>query len=367
MVRKVTFIVRPAPTLGALLTFAQATRTHRSGLGERLEREVRLALETAARTLDPLLVPLRWLARRGHSRTSGYVDATGLSTETTVTFDLRAAVTAALEQGPRIDGRDYTDLYSLRSLIRTLRKAELLSFDGVLLGRQSDTPRALLRVVEAACRETALCDELMVPKVFIGIMPVTPDRPKAPKVPKPALKNARGTVGASPEPTSAEPKKSEGPTAHTAPSGASMGGSFGGLPDDATSPPTTPETPLSSRGLSLDAEFFLESARLKVWPCSPTVLSRARRTVLIALHPDRAGEGTEVLFRSALKGFEDLSEALSALPPPSRDSKSVQAAVSSDVRSPAIGQWPPPPIAAAPTETPAGAAQRQSFKSSSKA
>ena len=362
MVRKVTFVVRPAPTLAALLTFAQATRTHRSGLGERLEREVRLALEAAARTLDPLLVLLRWLSRRGHARASGYVDATGLSTETTVTFDLRAAVAAALEQGPRVDGRVYTDLYSFRALVRALRKAELLAFDGVLLGRQTDTPRALLRAVEAACRETALCDEALVPKAFARVTPASPERAK---VARPVVTKAKETVDVPPEPTSTGASKSAGPTTNTDPSGATGGGSFGGLPDDATSPPTAPETPLSARGLTLDAEFFLESARLKVWPCSPTVLSRARRTVLIALHPDRAGEGTEVRFRSALKGFEDLAQTLSALPPPVREAKPVRPTASA--HSPAIGQWPPPPTTTGSTETPVTPAGRQSFKRSSKA
>lgn len=368
MVRKVTFVVRPAPTLGALLSFAQATRTHRSGLGDRLEREVRLALESAARALDPVLGPLGWLSRRGHARSSGYLDATGLSAETTVTFDLRSAVAAAQQQAPRLDGRACTDLYALRSLVRSLRKTELLSFDAVALGRQADTPRSLLRAVEGACRETLLGDETVVPRAFAR---PTPGTAGAAEVARPP------TARAAPAPqvkTAAPGKK-----APAAESGGFSGGSFGGLPDDATSPPAAPETPLSARGLTLDAEFFLESARLKAWPCSAKALTRARRAVLIALHPDRAGEGTEARFRSALKGFEDLARVLSAAPPPAREAAReakrppappAPPSTVTPARAPAVGQWPPPPPpAGAPVEVPAApnAPRRQSFRRSSKA
>lgn len=364
MVRKVTFTVRPTPALGALLSFAQSTRTHRSGLGDRLEREVLLALESAARTLDPVPERLRWLTRRGLARASGYVHAATIAAETTVTFDLRAMVAAALAQGPRVDGRAYTDLYCIRSLVRSVREAELLSIDGVVLGRQADTTRALLRVIEGACRETALRDETVVPKAFARVTPgaAQPQAKPSPPAPAPQAKPPTAKKVAPPEPK--------------APAG-SFGGSFGGLPDDATSPPVAPETPLSPRGLTLDAEFFLESARLTVWPCSAKVLTRSRRSVLIALHPDRAGEGSEGRFRSALKGFEDLARVLSTTPSPPREAKPPPAPPPPPaVRPPpvsAIGQWPPPPVTIpvavppAPVETSAPTTKRQSFKRSSKA
>ncbi|TAK21669.1 MAG: hypothetical protein EPO40_29690 [Myxococcaceae bacterium] len=364
MVRKVTFIVRPTPALGALLSFAQSTRTHRSGLGDRLEREVLLALESAARTLDPVPELLRWLTRRGLARTSGYVHAASIAAETTVTFDLRAMVAAALAQGTRVDGRAYTDLYCIRSLVRSVREAELLSIDGVVLGRQADTTRALLRAIEGACRETALRDESVVPKLFARVTPGAAQPPTKPTPPAPAPQAKAPTAKRVAPP---EPKPPAG----------SFGGSFGGLPDDATSPPVAPETPLSPRGLTLDAEFFLESARLTVWPCSAKVLTRSRRSVLIALHPDRAGEGSEARFRSALKGFEDLARVLSTTPPPAREAKPPPAPPPPSAVRPqpvsAIGQWPPPPpsitiaVSSAPVETSAPTAKRQSFKRSSKA
>ncbi len=357
MVRKVTFTVRPAPALGALLTFAQATRTHRSGLGDRLEREVALALESSARSLDPVPELLRWLTRRGLARTSGYVHAAGIAAETTVTFDLRAVVAAALAQGPRVDGRAYTDLYSIRSLVRSVRETELLSIDGVLLGRQADTTRSLLRAIESACRETALRDASVVPKAFARVMPGS------------AQPAAKAAPTAPPQPKAPPPKKVAPP--EPAAAAGSFGGSFGGLPDDATSPPIAPEIPLSPRGLTLDAEFFLESARLKVWPCSAKVLTRARRAVLIELHPDRAGEGSVARFRSALKGFEDLALALSSTPPPAREAKPQPPTPPAIKPQPvsAVGQWPPPPppVSETPVEPSAPPAKRQSFKRSSKA
>lgn len=358
MVRKVTFVVRAAPTLGALLSFAQATRKHRSGLGDRLERDVRVALESAARTLEPTLGPLGWLARRGLARPSGYLDATGLTAETTVTFDLRAAVSAALDQGSRLDGRAYTDLYSLRALVRSLRKSGLVALESVLLGRQADTARSLLRAVETACRETALLDEELVPKAFRRMTPAAPEPSEAPKPPS---SRAEPAFGPKPETTTTSDPSTEGKT--------SAGGSFGGLPDDATSPPETPEAPLSDRGLTLDAEFFLEHARLKVWPCSDKVLTRARRTVLIQLHPDRAGEGSEACFRSALKGFDDLSRALAAMPPTAREARpTAEPPTVTRSSGSAVGQWPPPPpMAAEPIEPPTPKIRRQSFSRSSKA
>lgn len=358
MVRKVSFVVRPTPALAALLSFAHASRAHRSGLGERVEREVRAALESAARTLDPVLGVLRWLGRRGLARAAGPADATGLAVETAVTFDLRATVAAAQALGPRVDGRPAADLFALRALVRALRKAELLAFDGVLLGRQTDTPRALLRVVEAACRETALADEAMVPKAFARPAPASPTAsPPAPKSePKPRVTPPRSAAA------------SAGPSF------------FGGLPDDATSPPTAPPVTLSARGLTVDAEFFLESARLKTWPCPAKVLTRARRAVLVALHPDRAGEGSEGRFRSALKGFEELAQALAAMPaqepaPPVAVAAKPSPAVAPAKPVSAMGQWPPPPpvdapavdappVAAAPAPP---ARRRQSFIRSSKA
>jgi len=372
MVRKVTFTVRPSPALGALLSFAQATRTHRSGLGERLEREVLLALESAARTLDPVPERLRWLTRRGLARASGYVHAAAMAAETTVTFDLRAMVAAALAQGPRVDGRAYTDLYCIRSLVRSVRESELLSIDGVVLGRQADTTRALLRAVEAACRETALRDETVIPKAFARVTPGAAQPQANAPAPSPQVKPNPPAPSPQVKPPKAKkpaPREPEGQTG-------SFGGSFGGLPDDATSTPVAQEVPLSPRGLTLDAEFFLESAQLTVWPCSAKALSRSRRSVLIALHPDRAGEGSEARFHSALKGFEDLARVLSSMPPPAREPKAPAAPPPPPAVRPqpasAIGQWPPPPppapdVPVAPVEASAPTAKRQSFKRSSKA
>ena len=350
MVRKVAFTVRPAPTLAALLSYAQATRAHRGGLGDRLDREVRLALESAARTLDPVLGLLRWLGRRSLARSSGYVDATGLAAEVTVAVDLRAAVAAAVNEGSRVDGRAYTDLYSLRALARALRGGDLLGLDGVLLGRQADTARALVRALDAACREAAIGDESMVPKAFA-------QRPMG--VPAPAPKA---------DPPQPKPKPKAATTA-----------SFGGLPDDATSAPPSAaveESPKSARGLTLDAEFFLESARLKGWPCSAKVLARARKSVLLGLHPDRAGDASEESFRRAVKGHAELAAALSATPTPATKPApattptvvAAPAPAAVPARASAIGQWPPPPPAAVTlVEATPPPARRQSFKRSSKA
>jgi hypothetical protein len=369
IVRKVSFVVRPTSALAALLAFAHATRTHRSGLGDRLDREVRGALEGVARTLDPVLGALRWLSRRGFARHTGPVDATGLAAEGTVTFDLRASVTATQALGPRVDGRAATDLYALRALVRSLRQTDQLACDKVLLGRQSETTRALLRAIEGACRETALGDESLVPKAFARAVPApsTPGPAASPMAEPKAKAKARPTRGASP--------KAAAPGA-----GAAF---FGGLPDDATSPPTAPPVPLSARGLTVDAEFFLESARLKLWPCSTKALTRARRAVLVALHPDRAGEGSEGRFRSALKGFEELAVVLAAMsapaaaaPPATRPATPVEAPVAvaasvPTVRAPfsAVGQWPlpPPAVDAAPVATAPAPRRRQSFIRSSKA
>ncbi len=340
MVRKVSFVVRPNPALGALLAFARASRGRSVGLGERLEREVRLALDGASRTLEAPIALLRWLARGGSAKTTGYVDASGLSTEVAVTFDLRSAVVAALAQHPRVDGRACADLYALRSLLRALRKCELLSLDDVALGRQADSARSLLRVVEAACRETALADEAAVPRAFAR--PVAPT--STPMVDEVPTKETRTRAKKPPE-------------------AAKAASFFGGLPDDATSAPPVVEVPRSERGLTLDGEFFLSVAGVAVWPCAPNALSRARKAVLMKLHPDRAGDGAEADFGRALRGYEDLVTVLAALPPPPPKVRVATPTVTvapTTVSSP-IGQWPPPPSAT--TEV----VSRQSFKRSSKA
>lgn len=340
MVRKVSFVVRPNPALGALLAFARASRGRSVGLGERLEREVRLALDGAARTLEAPVALLRWLARGGSAKATGYVDASGLSTEVTVTFDLRSAVVASLAQHPRVDGRACADLYALRSLLRALRRCELLSLDDVALGRQADSARSLLRVVEAACRETALADDACVPRAFA--------RPVAPTA-TPLVDEAPKT----------EPK----PRVKKAPEAAKSASFFGGLPDDATSAPPVVEVPRSERGLTLDGEFFLGVAAVTAWPCTPKVLARARKAVLMKLHPDRAGDGAEADFGRALRGYEDLVTVLAALPPPPPKVRPVAptVTVAPATASSPIGQWPPPPSAV--TEVVA----RQSFRRSSKA
>ncbi len=340
MVRKVSFVVRPSPALGALLSFARASRGRSVGLGERLEREVRLALDGAARALEAPIALLRWLARGGSAKTTGYVDASGLSTEVAVTFDMRSAVVAALAQHPRVDGRACADLYALRSLLRALRKSELLSLDDVALGRQADNARALLRAVETACRETALADVAAVPRAFA--------RPVAPTS-TPLVDDAP------PRETKARPKK--------APEAAKSASFFGGLPDDATSAPPVVEVPRSERGLTLDGEFFLTVAGVAVWPCAPKALSRARKAVLMKLHPDRAGDGAEADFGRALRGYEELVTVLAALPPPAPKPRPVAptVAVAAATASSPIGQWPPPPNATGEV------VPRQSFKRSSKA
>lgn len=329
MVRKVSFVVRPNPALGALLSFAKASRARPSGLGERLEREVRLSLDGAAHALEVPLAMMRWLGRRGAARSAGHADPTGLAGEVAVAFDLRAAVVAALGQHPRVDGRAATDLYALRALVRTLRKTELLSLDDVALGRQPDGVRALLRVIEAACRETALADEGLVPKLFARVTPGA-----AAPAPTPEAPPSRAKVKGVRSEARAEPRKASA--------------SFGGLPDDATSAPVAPPVVLSARGLTADGEFFLDAARVKAWPCSAKVLTAARRTVLVRLHPDRAGEGSEAAFRSALKGYDELAAALAATPRVPRAPEPVRptppaAPKPARVASSPIGQWPPPP------------------------
>ena len=360
MVRKVTFVVRAAPGLGALLSFSQATRKRRSGLGERLEREVTQSLSAAARTLDPILELVRWLCRRGLARFSGYVDVNGLAVETKVSLDLRLAVAAALGQGSRVDARAYADLYALRSLVRSLRETELLTLDNILLGRHVDTPRALLRTVDEACRETALGDESLVPKAFQRVAPAPPE-----PVDTDAPRDDNASVVRSQAPTVAPPKRSKA-TRPTSTDSTPTTGSFGDLPDDATSPPAAPPETLSTRGLTIEAEAALELARLTAWPCSPRTLARARRALLIRLHPDRAGEGSEVQFRRALKGFEDLARVLADSPSqPSIDPVVRPTLVTTAAAG--FGQWPPPAEASPPAEDSDGRPFRQSFRRSSKA
>lgn len=117
---------------------------------------------------------------------------------------------------------------------------------------------------------------------------------------------------------------------------------FGGLPEDAESRPRGQEpVEMGPRGITLDAEFFLEQGKVAQWPCSRDELESARRRALMALHPDRVGEQGTRLFQRAVRGFNELvrwvethSEPAVATQPPTA---SVRA-------KPLVGEWPPRPV-----------------------
>jgi hypothetical protein len=106
--------------------------------------------------------------------------------------------------------------------------------------------------------------------------------------------------------------------------------SFGGLPDDAE--PTNhkaPTEPVSTRGLSLDAEFFLEQSELP-WPSTKEQIDRARKKVLARLHPDRAGVDSTTQFHRAMRGIDALLRLLSK-----------DGATTTVANKPPTHSWPP--------------------------
>ncbi len=111
--------------------------------------------------------------------------------------------------------------------------------------------------------------------------------------------------------------------------------SFGGLPDDAQ-PTNKIETveALSPRGLSLDAEFFLEQAKIP-WPSPMELIERARKLVLARLHPDRAGAESAGSFHRAMRGVQSLFQQLN------NKSHEAPAVEPKKSRESSGGEWPP--------------------------
>lgn len=149
--------------------------------------------------------------------------------------------------------------------------------------------------------------------------------------------------------------------------------SFGGLPDDAKPEDLrAPGAQMSPRGLSLDAEFFLEHAGIAHWPCTPAELERGRKHALARLHPDRQGEGAAALFHRAVRGHAELvarlaeasiqagagvSNSFTSAAPSVQYAARVSTPPASGA-SPLVGEWPPRRPASSPAERKATVTRR---------
>ncbi|MDP3276592.1 MAG: hypothetical protein Q8Q09_15450 [Deltaproteobacteria bacterium] len=143
--------------------------------------------------------------------------------------------------------------------------------------------------------------------------------------------------------------------------------SFGGLPDDAVPEDRNAVRPeRGARGLLLDAEFFLDEAELP-WPCDLQALERARKTLALRFHPDRAGPDAEPAFRRTMQGFHALIRWFESNPPPSPPPPHAPPPTTSPSPSRAAHKTKPPPAtprAKPPVEVPPAAPKRPTKTSS---
>ncbi|MBL8600832.1 MAG: hypothetical protein JNK72_02815 [Myxococcales bacterium] len=345
--RRLSFVVGPTPPFEALgvLHGAGQSRGRVSPLVEgRLGRAITQVLNTHEPALQGHERVVRWLIEHGlvAAETRGALWRARL----TGRVDLRV-MARDFERGSKL--RAYTALYAVRALLAMCQGSPLWMCLSLTLGPREVTVSEALKQLEALARAHGFDGFERVPKRFV----VAPTReasaepeaqtkaaPKAtPKTTPKATPKDAPRAEAAPAPGVKKPKaRAKRPVT-----------GFGGLPDDAEPcpPPPAPGPALSPRGLSFEAEYFLEVAKLTEWPCAPGRLVGARREVIAALHPDRAGEASGRDFHRALKGYEALTAALAALPQtPEKPS------VSSKQSAGAVNEWPPPPTTPRPKPRP---------------
>lgn len=348
------------------LTALSSLRAGATGLGAHFEGEVAAAWRDLEGALELPGRCIEWLWQRGFLRGAPATRNTPRwMAKLTLHIPLRAL-------DPKLDGeRDplrgpaHTTLFALRALLRTLHAHPWFTVLALRIGKTPARLAATLRAVEADARARKLPDDA-VPSRLTRARP-TPDAhdtaaPAESETVRAAAKTAppkraKPVVEAPAEPPPKRNTKRAKPAADAG---------FGGLPDDAVSEDRTAAASLSARGLTLDAEFFLAEAKIEAWPCAAKVLERARKVLLLQLHPDRAGESSTTAFHRAIKGFEELRARLpqepepvatppapppapappvDAAPPPAAPRAKPRAARPQPppARVTSRGEWPPPP------------------------
>lgn len=347
MARKFNMVLRPAAALVLLVRLADASATPwPSGLGPRLRRELQ---SERARLHDELSLYQRcvvWMERRRLAQIdrARRPDATGAVWGASI--QIRADLDALAEKASReenAEGRARVSLHALRRVLKFISQRGLIDVASLRVGKSRASVTDALSALDGACAEQGVALGRALPGVLdaevarVAATPVAPVKP-APTTTRAAERPTRpapASTSNEPSPKVESPRRP--PTAPPSPKASCAG--FGDLPDDAEPEDRAAKESLSARGLSADAEFFLQETGVADWPCDPLVLARARKNAVSRLHPDRAGDASAMAFHRVLKGHAEL---LRKLPP----RQSAQA-TAPPVVPPAVPASVAPPVAVA--------------------
>lgn len=323
--RKATLWIEPSQPLMALYSLKQSSAHLSAVFAEALAVE----LATKERQLASLCNCLWWLheaevfrvVRSARQRWAQWTQGQPLPALSMLSGTISIHVDAlcsAIENDPANINATVTSA-AIRSILQAVKQGDILQAGDYRFGAKSISLAQFADKISDLLQRS----EQIASKRKASVKP----EPKTTKTAKPTAKTTTA------QKTEKAPKKKA--KVH----------SFGGLPDDAQ--PTNRQEavePLSARGLSLDAEFFLEQAKLS-WPCSAEQMERARKAVLARLHPDRAGSDSTALFQRAMRGWQALGKQLpkdvtsKATPTPAPVTPVPKAKPTATV----VGQWPPPP------------------------
>lgn len=312
--RTISFRVKPSPALSALFTLdASPTvgETFRAALDDELER-VREPLSLLAECVWWLADQKLFRRTRDGSRDTGAWKP-GKPVRTTGLFDGELAVDVAELSAEVESGDDSARVTSVavRNVAEALREGALVVADDARAGRVrspisglAKEIRAHLERAERAAQRVAerLAKEQERERAREEQAREEREREKQARLREREERRAREErERLAREQRASAPKAAKRKSKPT---------SFGGLPDDAEPEDRTQEKEqLSPRGLPLDAEFFLDEAKLP-WPCEARAIDSARKVLLARFHPDRAGEGATVQFQRAMRGYQALVKAI---------------------------------------------------------
>jgi hypothetical protein len=313
--RTISFRVKPSPALSALFTLDTSPTmgaTFRAALDDELSR-VREPLSLLAECVW-------WLADRKHFRRTrdGAKDSgawkPGKPVRTTSLFDGELAVDVA-ELSAEVESGDEAarvTSVAVRSVADALRDGALVIADDARAGRIRTTVAGLAKEIRAHLERAERAAHRAAER-------------SAKEEERERQARERERIERARERDEKRAREEEARRAREARSTKAHAGkrkakpsSFGGLPDDAEPEDRTKEREqLSPRGLPLDAEFFLDEARLP-WPCEARALDSARKVLLARFHPDRAGEGATAQFQRAMRGYQALIKAIEKGSPSAR-------------------------------------------------
>jgi hypothetical protein len=318
--RTIAVQVRPSPALRALYTLDGA----RPSLGEAFREALSGELSRARASLGLVAECLWWLAEQRAFRPTraatreaagwrpGKPVRSAAMLDGELSLDVRA-LESLVESG---DESAKVTSVATRSVLDALKDGALVVAEDARSGRAKVAVAALAREVSAHLQRAERAAQRAAERV-------AKELERAEREARECAERERSEraarKGARAQREKLEREKLEASRAKTTKSAPGRGAnkrpkgpptSFGGLPDDAEPEDRSAKREaLGPRGLVLDAEFFVDEAAIP-WPCDAMTLDRARKSLLVRFHPDRAGAAGVEMFQRAMRGYGALARAL---------------------------------------------------------